>query len=73
MFVLSSGASPNPKDDPRAYHQTSCPLSWLTNEPLNRKKNGKRLRAIEGGDKYGLEAVDLCLVLDIGLPIDFKT
>ncbi|RDY05744.1 hypothetical protein CR513_10382, partial [Mucuna pruriens] len=33
----------------------------------------KRLRTIEGGDKYGLEAVDLCLVLDVGLPTDFKT
>ncbi|RDY02815.1 hypothetical protein CR513_13676, partial [Mucuna pruriens] len=33
----------------------------------------ERLRAVEGGDKYDLEAVDLCLVLDVGLPADFKT
>ncbi|RDX89643.1 hypothetical protein CR513_28607, partial [Mucuna pruriens] len=33
----------------------------------------ERLHAIEGGDKYGLEAIDLCLVPDVGLPIDFKT
>ncbi|RDY01262.1 hypothetical protein CR513_15439, partial [Mucuna pruriens] len=33
----------------------------------------ERLRTIEGGDKYGLEAVDLYLVLDVGLPINFKT
>ncbi|RDY02282.1 hypothetical protein CR513_14271, partial [Mucuna pruriens] len=31
------------------------------------------LHAIEGGDKYVLEAVDLCLVLDVGLLVDFKT
>ncbi|RDY00950.1 hypothetical protein CR513_15797, partial [Mucuna pruriens] len=33
----------------------------------------ERLCAIEGGDKYGLEAVDLRLVSDVGLPTDFKT
>ncbi|RDX92301.1 hypothetical protein CR513_25591, partial [Mucuna pruriens] len=33
----------------------------------------ERLRAIEGGDKYGVEVVDLCLVPDVRLPIDFKT
>ncbi|RDY00261.1 hypothetical protein CR513_16577, partial [Mucuna pruriens] len=31
------------------------------------------LCAIEGGDKYELEVVDLCLVLDVGLSADFKT
>ncbi|RDX85505.1 hypothetical protein CR513_33291, partial [Mucuna pruriens] len=35
------------------------------------------LNAVSGvgpsGDKYGLEAADLCLVLDVGLPTDFKT
>ncbi|RDY04170.1 hypothetical protein CR513_12149, partial [Mucuna pruriens] len=29
--------------------------------------------AIEGGDKYELEVVDLCLVPDVGLSKDFKT
>ncbi|RDY02525.1 hypothetical protein CR513_13996, partial [Mucuna pruriens] len=53
---------------PRGIH----PLLLLINEPLSRKEN-ECLYAIEGGDKYGLEAVDLCLVLDVGLPIDFKT
>ncbi|RDX98902.1 hypothetical protein CR513_18117, partial [Mucuna pruriens] len=32
----------------------------------------ERLRAIEGGDKYGLDAVDLCLVPNMGLSADFK-
>ncbi|RDY00943.1 hypothetical protein CR513_15790, partial [Mucuna pruriens] len=31
------------------------------------------LCAIEEGDKYGLEVVDLCLVSDVGLPANFKT
>ncbi|RDX96103.1 hypothetical protein CR513_21283, partial [Mucuna pruriens] len=33
----------------------------------------ERLRTVEGGNRYGLEAVDLCLILDVGLPTDFKT
>ncbi|RDX81458.1 hypothetical protein CR513_37860, partial [Mucuna pruriens] len=33
----------------------------------------ERLRAMEGGNRYGLEAIDLCLVSDVGLPADFKT
>ncbi|RDX85769.1 hypothetical protein CR513_32988, partial [Mucuna pruriens] len=33
----------------------------------------ERLRAIEGVDRYGLDAADLCLVLDVVLPTDFKT
>ncbi|RDX98702.1 hypothetical protein CR513_18346, partial [Mucuna pruriens] len=33
----------------------------------------ERLRAVEGEDKYGLEATNLCLVLDVGLLVDFKT
>ncbi|RDX98228.1 hypothetical protein CR513_18887, partial [Mucuna pruriens] len=33
----------------------------------------ERLRAVEGGNRFGLEAVDLCLVLDVGLPTNFKT
>ncbi|RDX69171.1 hypothetical protein CR513_51745, partial [Mucuna pruriens] len=28
---------------------------------------------MEGGNRYGLEAVDLCLVPDVGLLADFKT
>ncbi|RDX83336.1 hypothetical protein CR513_35755, partial [Mucuna pruriens] len=33
----------------------------------------ERLHAIEGGDKYGLEVVDLCLIPNVGLLEDFKT
>ncbi|RDX61697.1 hypothetical protein CR513_60051, partial [Mucuna pruriens] len=33
----------------------------------------EQLRAMEGRDRYGLEAVDLCLVPNLGLPTDFKT
>ncbi|RDX82942.1 hypothetical protein CR513_36186, partial [Mucuna pruriens] len=33
----------------------------------------ERLQAVEGGDKYGLETADLRLILDVGLPTDFKT
>ncbi|RDY01269.1 hypothetical protein CR513_15421, partial [Mucuna pruriens] len=33
----------------------------------------ERLDAVEGGNRYGLEAVDLCLILDVGLLVDFKT
>ncbi|RDX90806.1 hypothetical protein CR513_27314, partial [Mucuna pruriens] len=33
----------------------------------------ERLRAVEGGDKYRLEAVDLCLFSNVGLSADFKT
>ncbi|RDX91923.1 hypothetical protein CR513_26020, partial [Mucuna pruriens] len=33
----------------------------------------EQLRTIEGRDKYGLEAMDLCLVPYVGLSIDFKT
>ncbi|RDX97745.1 hypothetical protein CR513_19455, partial [Mucuna pruriens] len=32
----------------------------------------EQLYAVEGRDKYGLEAVDLCLVSDVGLLVDFK-
>ncbi|RDX83076.1 hypothetical protein CR513_36039, partial [Mucuna pruriens] len=33
----------------------------------------ERLRAIEGKNRYGLEAMDLCLILDVGLLADLKT
>ncbi|RDX85813.1 hypothetical protein CR513_32936, partial [Mucuna pruriens] len=33
----------------------------------------ERLRIVEGTDKYGLDAADLCLVPDVVLPTDFKT
>ncbi|RDY07396.1 hypothetical protein CR513_08490, partial [Mucuna pruriens] len=33
----------------------------------------EQLRVVEGGNMFGVEAVDLCLVLDVGLPADFKT
>ncbi|RDX89961.1 hypothetical protein CR513_28213, partial [Mucuna pruriens] len=61
-FNASSGAGPNPKDDLGAQHQISGNPPPF--EPL---------RAIEGGDKYQLEDVELCLVSDVGLPVDFKT
>ncbi|RDY01164.1 hypothetical protein CR513_15544, partial [Mucuna pruriens] len=65
VFNASSRASPNTKEDPGAQHQTSGNVAPFSLE--------EHLRAIEGGDKYGLEAVDLCLVLDVRLPADFKT
>ncbi|RDX85840.1 hypothetical protein CR513_32900, partial [Mucuna pruriens] len=33
----------------------------------------ERLRIVEGTEKYGLDAADLCLVPDVVLPTDFKT
>ncbi|RDY11348.1 hypothetical protein CR513_04005, partial [Mucuna pruriens] len=33
----------------------------------------ERLHVVEGRDRYWLEAVDLCLVSNVELPIDFKT
>ncbi|RDX77970.1 hypothetical protein CR513_41821, partial [Mucuna pruriens] len=48
------------------YRQTpSTGDKWLSLE--------ERLRAVEGGNGFGLEAVDLCLILDVDLPVDFKT
>ncbi|RDX80845.1 hypothetical protein CR513_38548, partial [Mucuna pruriens] len=48
-------------------------LSWFTDKLPRQKINEEHLRAIEGGDKYGLEAVDLCLVSDVRLLTNFKT
>ncbi|RDX73717.1 hypothetical protein CR513_46641, partial [Mucuna pruriens] len=33
----------------------------------------EQLHVMEGRDRYGLEAVELCLVLDVGLPTNFET
>ncbi|RDY05525.1 hypothetical protein CR513_10639, partial [Mucuna pruriens] len=33
----------------------------------------ERLHAVEGGNRYWLEVVDLCLIPDVGLSVDFKT
>ncbi|RDX84791.1 hypothetical protein CR513_34098, partial [Mucuna pruriens] len=33
----------------------------------------ERLRVVEGGDRYGLEVVDLCLIPNVGLSTNFKT
>ncbi|RDX89630.1 hypothetical protein CR513_28629, partial [Mucuna pruriens] len=66
VFNASSGTSLNPKKDSGDQHQTSGnPPPFVSLE--------ERLRAIEGGDKYGLEAINLCLISDVGLPADFKT
>ncbi|RDX75014.1 hypothetical protein CR513_45157, partial [Mucuna pruriens] len=43
----------------------------LGEEKLNSFK--ERVRIIEGTDSHGLDAANLCLVLDIVLPADFKT
>ncbi|RDY02074.1 hypothetical protein CR513_14512, partial [Mucuna pruriens] len=51
---------------PRA--QGTTPLG---EEKLNSLE--ERVRIIEGTDSHGLDAIDLCLVLDIALPTDFKT
>ncbi|RDX64692.1 hypothetical protein CR513_56724, partial [Mucuna pruriens] len=42
-----------------------------TEEKLNLLE--ERLWVVEGTDNHGLDAVDLCLVPDVGLPTDFKT
>ncbi|RDX98199.1 hypothetical protein CR513_18908, partial [Mucuna pruriens] len=79
MFSANSGAGPDPKDDSGAQYQTSGntpPLVVYRRASQSKEKwqsLEERLRAIEGGDKYGLEAVDLCLVSDVGLLIDFTT
>ncbi|RDY05177.1 hypothetical protein CR513_11011, partial [Mucuna pruriens] len=65
-FNPSSGAGPNPKEDTGAQHQISRnPPPFVSLE--------EHLHAIEGGDKYELVVVDLFLVSDVGLPVDFKT
>ncbi|RDX73119.1 hypothetical protein CR513_47317, partial [Mucuna pruriens] len=61
----NDGVGPNTEQDLGAKHWASWNVAPFSLE--------ERLDAIEGGDKYGLEVVDLCLVLDVGLPIDFKT
>ncbi|RDX72862.1 hypothetical protein CR513_47590, partial [Mucuna pruriens] len=74
-----SGAGPNPKDDPRVQHQTSRnPPPFVAHKQTSQLEEKwqymeERLYAIEGGDKYGLEVVDLCRVPNVGLPTDFKT
>ncbi|RDX62101.1 hypothetical protein CR513_59602, partial [Mucuna pruriens] len=70
VFNASSGADPNTKEDPGAQHQT---LGNAAPFVIHRQSLEERLRAIEGRDKYSLEVVDLCLVLDVGLSADFKT
>ncbi|RDX78074.1 hypothetical protein CR513_41703, partial [Mucuna pruriens] len=40
---------------------------------LNLRKSEECLRAVEGKDRCELEEVDLCLVPDVGLLVDFKT
>ncbi|RDX72860.1 hypothetical protein CR513_47604, partial [Mucuna pruriens] len=79
VFNISSRAGPNPKEDLGAQHQTlGNPPPCMVHRQASQSKEKwqcleERLRAIEGGDKYGLEVVDLCLVSDVGLPTDFKT
>ncbi|RDX83321.1 hypothetical protein CR513_35762, partial [Mucuna pruriens] len=79
VFNVSSGVDPNPKEDSEAQHHTSGnPPTFVTHRQASQseekwKSLEERLRASEGGDKYGLEAIDLCLVPDVGLPTNFKT
>ncbi|RDX93148.1 hypothetical protein CR513_24621, partial [Mucuna pruriens] len=74
-----SRADPNPKEDSGAQHQTlGNPPPFVVHKQASQTKEKwqsleERLHAIEGGDKYRLEAIDLCLVLDVGLLTDFKT
>ncbi|RDY11597.1 hypothetical protein CR513_03715, partial [Mucuna pruriens] len=59
------GPAPNFEESPSLRDsQTSFPIG---------RKMKERFCAIEGGDKNGLEAVDICLVPNVGLPTDFKT
>ncbi|RDX67654.1 hypothetical protein CR513_53435, partial [Mucuna pruriens] len=53
-----------------------CELNNPLGAPRSKEKwesLEEKLHVVEGGDKYRLEAVDLCLVSDVGLPADFKT
>ncbi|RDY02313.1 hypothetical protein CR513_14255, partial [Mucuna pruriens] len=45
----------------------------VPNQKGDPKEDEKWLRVIEGIDKYGLDAIDLCLVPDVVLPTNFKT
>ncbi|RDX74652.1 hypothetical protein CR513_45582, partial [Mucuna pruriens] len=57
----NDGASSHVQKYTRAHHQGSQIAQPFT----------KWLHAVEGGNRYGLEAVGLCLVPDIGLLADF--
>ncbi|RDX75797.1 hypothetical protein CR513_44280, partial [Mucuna pruriens] len=52
--------------------QTAQPFVMLHSEEKLQSLE-ERLHAMEAGDKYGLEAADLCLVLNVRLSVDFKT
>ncbi|RDY09910.1 hypothetical protein CR513_05659, partial [Mucuna pruriens] len=70
VFNASSGAGPNTKEDSSAHHQTSRNAAPFV---IHRQSLEECLHAIEGGDKYSLEVVDLCLVPGVGLLAEFKT
>ncbi|RDX73876.1 hypothetical protein CR513_46447, partial [Mucuna pruriens] len=78
-YGMSSGAGLNPKKDSRTQHQTSgnpppfVVLKQASHIEEKWQSLEKRLHAIEGGDKYELEAVNLFLVANVGLPANFNT
>ncbi|RDX75832.1 hypothetical protein CR513_44246, partial [Mucuna pruriens] len=47
-------------------------LGWMPQIEEKWQSLEERLRVVEGGNRYGLEAVDLYLVPNVGLPTDFK-
>ncbi|RDY06638.1 hypothetical protein CR513_09343, partial [Mucuna pruriens] len=72
-------AGPHVQQDQGDEHHVSrntIPHRSHRQVPLSKEKwqsLDERLRAIEGGNIYELEAVDLCLIPDVGLLTDFKT
>ncbi|RDX63944.1 hypothetical protein CR513_57555, partial [Mucuna pruriens] len=70
---------PHAQQDSVAQHQVSWNTMpfvihrWAPQAEVKWQSLEERLRGVEGGNSYGLEAVDLCLVLDVGLLANFKT
>ncbi|RDX84582.1 hypothetical protein CR513_34350, partial [Mucuna pruriens] len=75
---IGGGQTQGQSTAPRAtvyYHPPQNPNMTVASPPVSNEKLSsleERLRAIEGTSSHGLDATDLCLVLDIILPADFK-
>ncbi|RDX95564.1 hypothetical protein CR513_21895, partial [Mucuna pruriens] len=54
-----------------AQHQASPQTNTFAEDKWRSLE--KRLHVVEGGNRSKLEVVDLCLIPDVDLPIDFKT
>ncbi|RDX74820.1 hypothetical protein CR513_45379, partial [Mucuna pruriens] len=75
----STGAGPHVQQDQKDQHQAlrnTIPHKSHRQVPPSEEKwqsLDERLHVVKGGNRYGLEAVDLCLIPNVGLPADFKT